>query len=209
VSRAPRWGVLRAARRHVGLALLAVAALACARDAAPPLELRLGDAQATRFVPLTALARYVELAGRGDQLRLVFASYEQGCDRFVPPGDGAVHVQVTVQAPAGAPLETGAYPASGDLADFEGGQRGALAYVRLRDGGRALPGGGKVELERLDLRLHGEVVGELALSDGSAGQPERHHLRGRFRARLCHVALDRARRQKAPPPAAATRLPAP
>lgn len=181
------------------LASLAFGLLACDGSAPAKIEVFLGGGMGKAFVPVSALARYVELAGEPDRLTLVLASYEVGCDRFEPPPAGEVFVTVTVQAPPGAGLKPGPYPWPGSIEAVQAAEIPlALPFVRLASEGRALPGGGRLELEALEPTLHGQVRGALVFQDGADGGAPTFRLSGPFSARICRVVLDPTRRQNQP-----------
>ena len=186
--------------RSVSLsALLVATALACGGSAPAKIDVFLGSGVGRAFVPVSALARYVELAGEPDRLTLVLASYEVGCDRFVPPPAGEVFVTVTVQAPPGAGLKPGDYPWPGSVEAVQAAEVPlALPFVRLASEGRALPGGGLLKLETLEAALHGQVRGALVFQDGADGGAPTFRLSGPFSARICRVVLDPTRRQNQP-----------
>jgi len=175
------------------------AGLGCGGPDSPKIEIFLGGGVGQAFVPVSAQARYVELAGEPDRLTLVLASYEVGCDRFEPPPPGEVFVTVTVQSPPGAGLKPGEYPWPGSLEAMQAAEIPiALPFVRLASEGRALPGGGVLKLDALEPALHGQVRGALLFQDGSDGGAPTFRLTGRFSARICRAVLDPTRRQNQP-----------
>ncbi len=103
---------MRRLRSLGGLRLLLVLGLGvgCEPTNTPKIEVLLGGGVARAFVPVSALARYVELAGEPDRLTVVLASYEVGCDRFENPPVGELFVSLTVQAPPGVGLKPGGLP---------------------------------------------------------------------------------------------------
>lgn len=179
--------------------LFAVGLLACQASTPAKIDVFLGSGVGKAFVPVSALARYVELAGEPDRLSLVLASYEVGCDRFEPPPAGEVFVNVTVQAPPGVGIKPGDYPWPGSVEAVQAAEMPlALPFVRLASEGRALPGGGLLKLESLEPSLHGQVRGALVFQDGADGGAPTFRLSGAFSARICRVVLDPSRRQNQP-----------
>jgi hypothetical protein len=170
----------------------------CDKSSAPKIDVLLGAGVARAFAPVSALARYVELAGEPDRLTLVLASYEVGCDRFETPPDGQLFVSIVVQAPPGVGLKPGDYPWSGAVDTVQAAESPlSLPFVRLANEGRALPGGGLLRLDALEPRLHGQVRGTLLYQDGAEGSST-FRLAGPFSARICRAVLDPTRRQNQP-----------
>lgn len=167
----------------------------------PPakIDVLLGSGAGRAFVPVSALARYVELAGEPDRLTVVLASYEVGCDRFENPPGGEIFVTVTAQAPPGVGLRPGDYPWPGSIEAVQAAEAPlALPFVRLASEGRALPAGGALKLETLEPALHGQVRGSLLFQDGQDGGAPTFRLAGAFTARICRAVLDPTRRQNQP-----------
>lgn len=186
-------------RRCARGALLGLLGLACHSSTPAKIDVFLGGGMGKAFVPTSALARYVELAGEPDRLMLVLASYEVGCDRFSEPPPGEVFVTVTLQAPPGTGIKPGDYPWSGSVEAVQAAEIPlALPFVRLANEGRALPGGGLLKLELLEPTLHGQVRGSLLFQDGSDGGAPTFRLSGPFSARICRAVLDPTRQQNQP-----------
>ena len=190
----------RRSRAVLPLLLLTVSVgLACEPSGVPKIDVLLGSGVARTFVPVSALARYVELAGEPDRLSLVLASYEVGCDRFSNPPPGELFVSITVQAPPGVGLKPGDYPWPGLVDGVLAAESPvALPFVRLEAEGRALPGGGLLKLETLEPSVHGLVRGALLFQDGSEGGTPSFRLVGPFSARVCRAVLDPTRQQNQP-----------
>jgi hypothetical protein len=185
-------------RWHRVLLLLALGT-SCHQSSAPKIDVLLGGGVARAFAPVSALARYVELAGEPDRLTLVLASYEVGCDRFENPPEGQIFVSITVQAPPGVGLKPGDYPWPGSVEGVQAAEAPlSLPFVRLTTEGRALPGGGLLKLDALEPSLHGQVRGALVYQDGSEGGSPTFRLTGPFSARICRAVLDPTRRQNQP-----------
>jgi hypothetical protein len=139
----------------------------------------------------------MEHATAPDEMRLLLASYEMGCNEFKRPAAGEVFVTVTLRVPSGEVIEPGTYPWTGDLESFKDAKvAGALPFVRLAEEGRALPPGGELRLDRFEKRQYGEVTGELLFQDGGEGETRTAALMGPFRARVCALSLDESRRKK-------------
>jgi hypothetical protein len=178
---------------------LVLSGLGCDDSGAPKIDVLLGAGAARTFVPVSALARYVELAGEPDRLSIVLASYEVGCDRFENPPPGEIFVSVTVEAPPGVGLKAGDFPWPGLVDGVLGAETPvAFPFVRLATEGRALPGGGLLKLDTLEPALHGQVRGALLFQDGSEGGAPTFRLVGPFSARICRAVLDPTRRQNQP-----------
>lgn len=179
--------------------LLLTLGIGCDPSSTPKIDVLLGGGVARAFVPVSALARYVELAGEPDRLTLVLASYEVGCDRFVTPPEGQLFVSITVQAPPGVGLKPGDYPWPGSIDGVQAAESPmSLPFVRLTHEGRALPGGGLLRLDALEPTLHGQVRGTLLYHDGAEGGSPTFRLAGPFSARVCRAVLDPTRRQNQP-----------
>jgi len=178
---------------------LAWAGLGCEESSAPKIDVLLGAGAARTFAPVSALARYIELAGEPDRLTIVLSSYEVGCDRFENPPPGEIFVSVTVEAPPGVGLKTGDFPWPGLVDGVLSAETPvALPFVRLASEGRALPGGGLLKLDTLEPVLHGQVRGSLLFQDSSEGGAPTFRLVGPFSARICRAVLDPTRRQNQP-----------
>jgi hypothetical protein len=192
-----RRGITRALRPFCGVLLLS--GLGCEESNVPKIDVLLGGGAARTFAPVSALARYVELAGEPDRLTIVLSSYEVGCDRFENPPLGEIFVSVTVQAPPGVGLKAGDFPWPGLVDGVLAAEMPvALPFVRLATEGRALPGGGLLKLDTLEPILHGQVRGSLLFQDGSDGGAPTFRLVGPFSARICRAVLDPTRRQNQP-----------
>ena len=166
-----------------------------ARQDVPEIELQVGPTRTYRFAPRTALARYVEIPGKPDELKILIANYAIRCDGYIPPAAGEVLITATVRVPSGELIEPGEYPRSVSHEEFQLGVRGALPFVRLDNEGRSLPGGGHLAIDTLQKVQNGLVAGEFLFQDGGAGQPTTSGLRGAFQAKLCQVSLDESRKQ--------------
>jgi len=183
----------------LGSLTLALWLTGCGESATPKIDVLLGGGVGRAFAPVSALARYVELAGEPDRLTVVLASYEVGCDHFDAPKEGELFVSVTVQAPPGIGLKPGDYPWPGSVEALQAAEGPlALPFVRLAKEGRALPGGGLMKLELLEPVTHGQVRGALLFQDSSDGGAPTVRLAGPFSARICRAVLDPTRRQNQP-----------
>lgn len=168
----------------------------CEQEDVPEITVQVGPRSSFAFAPRTALARYVEHPTQPDQLKLLIASYELGCNAFVAPLPGEVFVTVTAQVPRGEEIGVGDFPWGGDIEPLKTGQaKIALPFVRLADEGRALPAGGELRLEEVEKKLHGRIRGQLRFQDGGEGEAKTAGLAGSFVARICELSVDATRRQ--------------
>ena len=159
---------------------------ACRSEPAPPIEVAIGpgDAERERFSPRSAFAEYLELPGKKNELRITLASYEAGCDRFVAPEPGETLVTIVVVTPPGAEPRPGSHGWSGEpsgaiVAPY------AAPTVRLGSKSRALPPGGSLELDRVELGLGGAVDGRAAFEFAGDAERPASVVRGAFRAKIC------------------------
>lgn len=187
-------------------------ALGCEKTTEPEITLQVGPEEIHRFGADSGFAHYYELAGQGDILRIVLASYPLGCDEYVPPKAGEVFITVTLRVPPPSTIEPGKYPWMGlevkaddvelSLAPDDDEERAALQasalpFVRLAEDARTLPPGGGVTLTKFEPETFGLVEGELGFRDAEAGQSANAALMGHFSIRLCHLSLDPTRRAPA------------
>lgn len=193
------------------LPLLGTLAIGCQPQTKHDLTLQVGPDRIIRFAPVAGFAQYFEIPGQDDRLRIVLASYDVGCNSFVPPDQGQVYVSVTVQAHAGEsligrkipwegtkqPLDVIEVAPAGDNQEHDKDkdpvQAYALPFVRLARDARALPPGGHIEIRKFDREPYGTIEGEFEFSDAGEGEAATAALLGSFRVQLCHVELDEAR----------------
>ncbi len=197
-----RW--LRTGIRYLGLGALPIMT-GCREVHHQELTLQVGPAEVLRFAPASGYAQYFEIPGRGDILRLVFASYPLTCPKFETPARGEVYLSVTVQAESGETLVGRKIPwegipsSHGTEADSNAADSDspppvwALPMIRLFEDARPLPPGGFVTLNALSREAYGVVEGEFHFSDAGEGEAASAALMGPFRLQLCHAELDATR----------------
>jgi len=198
---------LRPITRSVAWLLALHLSIGCQRDTVPELTLQAGPDQILRFSPRSGFAKYVEIPGQGDMLRIVLASYPLTCQSYAPPAEGEVFVSVTVHARSGEPMSGAKIPWDGSTLDLAG-QDGpsptaeseepvprvwALPLVRLAKDARPLPPGGSMTITRFSREPYGVVEGEFQFSDAAEGEAATAALMGSFKVQLCHVDLDPSR----------------
>lgn len=194
-GRAPR--ELAPLRRHcsavIGTAsvVLGTAALGgCRGDGGgPSLDLVLpeGVGRRVELAPRSAFAEYVELPELRRELRITLASYELGCDHYVPPGPNDLLFVVTITTPEKEPIAAGTVPSGGAPAADAGvlTRKTAFAVARQGEHGFDFPSGGTVELSSVDLSASGRVSGVLALEFPGDGTRPAAGAHGKFEARMC------------------------
>lgn len=175
--------------RKLAVVLALPCALACRKsEPAPSIVLAVGAQPSERieFSPRSAFAEYIELPGVKNELRITLASYEASCDRFIAPGEGEASVTVVVVTPPGVVPNKGGFAHGGEPAS-DAGLTAAYAApsVRLGNKSHLLPPGGSIELERVDLALHGRVEGRLAFEFAGSAEHAATVARGAFSARVC------------------------
>ena len=147
------------------------------------------------FVPVTALAEYLELPESSNELRLTLADYELPCDRFVPPKGQQIHVSVVVVTPAGSRPVPGTYTWAGTHGHGGAANEPQPPFARpkalLGGKGHIFQPGGNVRLTRVALGRHGAVWGVFAFEFAGDGEHEATSLTGSFRARVCKSNLPR------------------
>lgn len=97
--------------RFVASGLMATALLlsGCKKKEEQPFTLQVGPDQIIRFEAKSAFAHYYELNGEDDVLRIILASYELGCQDYLPPQPGQALLTITVKVPPHETLVTGRY----------------------------------------------------------------------------------------------------
>lgn len=180
--------------------MLCLVTTGCTRRQAPEIVLELGSTRFS-FVPESAFAEYYELSGESDRLRLTFASYKTGCDRYVPPAEGEVIVTVTLRVPPGEALTPAEFSWKGLGEEPRNAtEKDALPFVRLAREGRLLDPGGLVRLALFEKNPFGRVEGTLEFQGKKEeGGASTGALRGDFKTRLCRVSLDPGRVKVASP----------
>lgn len=163
-------------------ALLVLAAIGCRSEPPPPIQLAVGssDSERLEFTPRSAFAEYVELPGVKTELRITLASYEASCERFIPPAPGQASVTVVVVTPPGPGPSPGSFGWHGQSTPPY-----ASPSARIGATSHLFPPGGSLELERVELDLHGQVHGRLAFEFAGDAEREATSVRGAFRARVC------------------------
>lgn len=182
-------------RAAFGLALLAFAGPAgCKREDGAPITVELGGGRSHRFVPLVALARYVEIPAAPDELRIVLASYRIGCDSFTPPPPGEVFASVVALVPDGATLGPGEFTWPGALPDGKLTEALVVPTVGLAEGSRTVEARGKLRLDQVELSANGRVTGQLLFAELEGAEPgaptPTTRLSGGFSAHFCALSLD-------------------
>lgn len=202
-------------RPSTKLLLLSMGAIGCKSDTKHELTLQVGPDRIIRFAPTAGFAQYFEIPGQDDRLRIVLASYDVGCNSYVPPDQGQVYVSVTVQARPGETLLGKKIPWEGTKQQLTAAETAAkdeeqnqdtsdtvfayaLPFVRLAKDARPLPPGGYITIRKFDREPYGTIEGEFEFSDAGEGEAATAALLGPFRVQLCHVALDEARGGSAP-----------
>jgi hypothetical protein len=147
------------------------------------------------FVPITALAEYLELPESRNELRLTLANYELPCDRFVPAAGEQIHVSVVVVTPAGSRPAPGTYAWAGTQGQGDGANDPQPPFARpkalLGGRGHTFQPGGAVRLTKVALGRHAAVEGVLAFEFAGNAEHEATSLTGSFRARVCKSNLPR------------------
>ena len=155
----------------------------------PNLDLVLpeGVGRRVELVPRSAFAEYVELPELRRELRITLASYELGCDRYVPPGPNDLLFVLTIATPEKEPIAAGTVPFGGAPAADAGvlTRKTAFAVARQGEHGFDFPSGGTVELSNVDLTASGRVNGVLALEFPGDGTRPAAGAHGKFEARMC------------------------
>lgn len=147
------------------------------------------------FVPITALAEYLELPESRNELRLTLADYELPCDRFVPPQGQQIHVSIVVVTPAGFRPAAGTYAWGGTQGQGGAANEPQPPFARpkalLGGRGHVFQPGGAVRLTKVALGRHAAVQGVLAFEFAGDAEHEATSLTGSFRARVCKSNLPR------------------
>jgi hypothetical protein len=164
------------------LALCMALVAACSKKETPEIQVLVGTLpdEKQSFVPATALAEYVALPGRENQLRIMLASYPTACERFVAPGRGQVLVNVVVTTPPDQPPVARSYPWPGGTA-----KNTAMPSAHLDHRSYEFPPGGELQLRRVELDPHGSVEGVLDFSFPGDAEQSAKRLSGAFEARIC------------------------
>jgi hypothetical protein len=180
------------------LVLLCTVALGgCQKEDGAPITVELGGGRSHRFVPVVALARYVEIPAAPDELRIVLASYRIGCDSFSPPPPGEVFASVVALVPDGATIGPGEFSWPGALPEGKLGEALVVPTVGLAEGSRLVEARGKLRLDQVELADNGRVTGQLLFAELEGAEPgapaPTTRLSGGFSARFCALSLDPAR----------------
>lgn len=180
-----------------GMVVVAATLAGCHQDSASAIKLVVGrdSAEQRTFVPITALARYVELPHERNELTITLSGFKASCERFVPPAPGQASVTVTVVTPPGEKPRAARYAWGGPEAHGGTEDRPERAYAEptARIGARSyiFAPGGTVQLTHVQLDRHGEVDGLLAFEFAGDGTHPATSIQGRFQAKICR--LDTAR----------------
>lgn len=201
MGRPPNAPVTSKGRHFACLAVFGVFLAGCEQEHRDQITLQVGRDQAIPFEVESGFAHYFELPGHGDVLRIILASYELDCMEYRSPEAGDVFVAITVRVPPNETLDPGTFEWKGIVVDEEDDEderaapvTDALPFVRLGEDARALPPGGHLKLRKFSPERFGLVQGQLAFRDAGAGQVASTALLGDFSVRICHAALDPARR---------------
>lgn len=161
----------------------------CRSKDPPAIELVVGSAPNAhvRFVPRTSLAEYVELADGSSELRILLASYQASCERFVPPGPSDASVTVLVTVPPGGRIASSQYYWRGR----DHAPPFALPSARIGPRSFVFEPGGAVQLHNVLLEPEGRVEGLLQFEFAGTGDRPQTRISGRFSAAMCR--FERAR----------------
>jgi hypothetical protein len=146
-----------------------------------------GVGRRVELAPRSAFAEYVELPELRRELRITLASYELGCERYVPPGANDLLFVLTITTPEKEPIGPGTVPFGGAPSPDAGvlTRKTAFAVARQGERGFDFPSGGTVELANVDLSASGRVNGVLALEFPGDGTRPAAGAHGKFEARMC------------------------
>ncbi len=161
----------------------------CAKEKLPEIEFTLSAPTIKRtFIPLAALAEYLELPNGGNELRITLSSYPLSCDTFRAPKAQEMLVTVTLVTSAGTQITPNSYPWAGHPGRGESPEvRSAEPIIRIGARSWSLAPGGQIKLQEASLDRERMISGLLDFEFPGTAEAGASRLSGAFKAKLCQV----------------------
>ncbi len=172
-----------------GVTALLLMLTTCAKEKLPEIEFTLsGPAIKRTFVPLAALAEYLELPNGGNELRITLSSYPLSCDTFRAPTAEEILVTITLVTGAGTQITPNTYPWAGHPGAGESPRaRSAEPIIRIGARSWSLAPGGQIKLREAPLDRERMISGLLDFEFPGTVEAGASRLSGAFKAKLCQV----------------------